>query len=147
MSSFESFNSFLKGLRSFDIWIITNTSSSVSEELLVDTFKGSVLLSSGFFNTILVVLMVLILRGMILIFWHFHRLNYQAMIVATNIILIKIINIHKWPWTTFKNFYLTFAVYSSIGQKIRTVVPRKIHPIMEVLNCIEFHYQNRNLSR
>ena len=64
---FEGFNSFLKSFWSLDIRIIADASSTVAEELLIDTLQGAIFLASWFLDTILMVLVVLILGRVILI--------------------------------------------------------------------------------
>ena len=54
----------------FNIRIIADCSSSVSGEFLVDSLERGVSLSLGFLDTVLMVFVVLIFRGMILIFSH-----------------------------------------------------------------------------
>ena len=67
VACFEGLDPFGEGFGSFDVGIIPDRSSSVAEELLVDSLEGSVFLPAGLLDTILMVLVVLILRGVILV--------------------------------------------------------------------------------
>jgi len=57
----ETFNLLLDGSVVLDVRIVSDTSSSVSEELLVDSSQRSVLLSEWLLDAVSVVLVVLIL--------------------------------------------------------------------------------------
>jgi hypothetical protein len=52
----------LESSAALDVGIIANGSSSIPEELLVDTSQTGVSLSAGFLDSVLVVLVVLVFR-------------------------------------------------------------------------------------
>ncbi len=61
-SLLEGVDFLLKGSAALDVRIIPNGSSSISEELLVDTGQTGVSLSAWFLDAVLVVLVVLVFR-------------------------------------------------------------------------------------
>ena len=60
-------NSFLEGFRPLDVGIAADTSATIAEELLVDSLEGGILLPSWLFDSVLVVLVVLIFGRMVLV--------------------------------------------------------------------------------
>ena len=53
-------NSLFEGSVALDVGIIANSSSSVSEETLVDSLERGVFLSSGLFDSVLMVFVILV---------------------------------------------------------------------------------------
>lgn len=61
LPGFEGGDSLFEGSVALDVGVIADSASAVSEEALVDALKGGVFLPSGFLDTVLVVLVVLVL--------------------------------------------------------------------------------------
>jgi hypothetical protein len=69
-SFLERINFFLECSAALDVGIIPHRSPPVSQKLLVDATEGAIFLPPWFFDTVLMVLVVLIFRGVIFIFSH-----------------------------------------------------------------------------
>jgi len=63
-------HSLFEGSVALDVGIVADCSSSVSEEALIHSLEGGVLLSSGFLDAVLVVFMVLVFGWVIFVLGH-----------------------------------------------------------------------------
>lgn len=91
--SLKSSNSFLQSFPSLNVGIISDTSSTITKEFLIDAFEGTIFLSSRFLDAILVVLVVLVLGRVVFVFSHsinYYIYYFYYFLLSLHLLLYKI---------------------------------------------------------